>query len=170
MGRNKKKLINDDEIIDEELDEELAENEVPKKAKAATSESEAELLRMIINNQRDLSQRLDDMEQKATSQNSQALLRMVNFLYDTDDKHISELTRIPLNAVRPFALGMALESILDPNYDSSVPLSQVVRNNYMRLMRSVGGVHLGRGLRLAEEQAQAAAEEAEEMELGGGDG
>lgn len=131
------------------------------------------LLNTLIENQKtltshiaEINERMLDLETRRSSENK-ALLQMVNFLYDTDDKHIPELSRISHPAARPFALGMALESILDEDVQSgAVPLSQKVRLNYLRLQRSVGGVHLGRGLRLAEDQAQAAAEEAEERELG----
>lgn len=122
------------------------------------------MLRIITQNQQDINNRIDAQEQKAVA-NERALLQMVNFLYDTDDKHIPELTRIPVAAARPFALGMALETILDDS-QKDIPLSRTVRLQYMRLMRSVGGIHLGRGLRLAEEQAQAVADAAEEMDLG----
>ena len=123
------------------------------------------MLKALIENQNKLQERLDYIEGNNANINSKALLQMVNFLYDTDDKHISELSRIPVTSARPLAYGMALEAILDPKM-KDIPLSQVLRNNYLRLMRSVGGIHLGRGLRLAEDQAAAAAEEAEEMDLG----
>ena len=122
------------------------------------------MMKMLLQNQKDINDRLDHEEKKNTLQ-EKALLQMVNFLYDTDDKHIPELTRIPVQAARPFALGMALETILDDAY-KDIPLSKTVRLHYMRLMRSVGGIHLGRGLRLAEDQAQAVADAAEEMDLG----
>jgi hypothetical protein len=127
----------------------------------------AELLQTILNNQKELVDRLEAVEKgKVTSADS--LLKMVNFLYDTDDKHLPELTRLPINAVSAHAFGMCLESIFDEDVQSGkVPLSSKLRNHYFRLLRSVGGVHLGRGVRLAEEQAQSEAEEAEEMELGG---
>ena len=109
----------------------------------------------------------ESLEKTNRSVAADALLRMVNHLYNTDDEHLPELTRIPINAARPLALGMALESILDEDVQSGeVPLSKKLRNYYFRLMRSVGGVHLGRGIRLAEEQAAAEIERAEELELG----
>jgi len=126
----------------------------------------AEILKSIVGQQKELVDRIGDLEKRNTS-SALALLQMVNFLYDTDDKHLPELTRIPVQAVRPHALGMMLESLLDEDVQSGeVPLSRKLRNYYFRLMRSVGGVHLGRGVRLAEEQAAAEAEKTEEMELG----
>ena len=127
----------------------------------------AELLQTVLQSQKDIVDRMEAMEKgKVTSADS--LLKMVNFLYDTDDKHLPELTRLPINAVSAHAFGMCLESIFDEDVQSGkVPLSSKLRNYYFRLLRSVGGVHLGRGVRLAEEQAQSESEAAEEMELGG---
>lgn len=125
------------------------------------------MLQSIINQQKELSNRLGELEDKKTTTSADALLRMVNLTYDTDDKHLPELTRIPLNSARPLSIGIMLESIFDPDVQAGlVPLSSKLRNAYFRLMRSVGGVHLGRGVRLAEEQAASEAESAEERELG----
>ena len=128
------------------------------------------LLQTVIAQQQELAERLSDLEENKTKHNggNEALLQMVNFLYNTDDKHILELTRIPIQTAQPLALGMTLDSILDDDVQSGeCSLSHKLRLNYFRLMRSVGGVHLGRGMRLAEEQAAAKTEETEELELGG---
>lgn len=128
------------------------------------------ILQAIVSQQKDIMDRMEELEKKGTASSADALLRMVNLTYDTDDVHLPELTRIPLPAARPHALGMMLESLLDDDVQSGeVPLSRKLRNYYFRLMRSVGGVHLGRGVRLAEEQAASEAEKAEEMELGDND-
>jgi hypothetical protein len=156
-----------------ELQEEQEKGELAKPLKAKVQKSgNGETTAAILNalkalsaQNKELFERMADIEKKSTA--ADALLRMVNLMYDTDDKHLPELTRIPINAVRPHALGMMLESLMDEDVQSGkVPLSRILRNNYFRLMRSVGGVHLGRGVRLAEEQASAEAEKAEEMELG----
>jgi len=117
---------------------------------------------------KELTERLEDIEKGKDNGTSAALLRMVNFMYDTDDAHIPELTRIPIQAARPLAYAMGLDSLLHrKTQKDGKSLSERIRLHYYRLMRSVGGVHLGRGVRLAEEQAAAAAEEAEETDLGG---
>jgi len=136
---------------------------------SSNSEDLKSMLQAIIANQQELKERLDEFEEgKDKNHGNEALLRMVNFLYDTDDKHIPELTRIPLQTAQPLALGMTLDSIFDEDVqDGTTSLSQKLRLYYFRLMRSVGGVHLGRGIRLAEEQAAAETEKAEELELGG---
>ena len=133
--------------------------------------SQADLMAVIQTmalQQKELIERLEDIEKGKDNGTSAALLRMVNFMYDTDDVHLPELTRIPIQAARPLAYAMGLDSLIHRKKDNDgKTLSENIRNNYFRLMRSVGGVHLGRGVRLAEEQAAAAAEEAEETDLGG---
>lgn len=140
------------------IEEETGSNSNGSEMKAA--------LEAILYNQQELAGRIDDME-KNTRNTDAALLRMVNLMYDTDDKHLPELTRIPIQAARPHALGMMLECLFDEDIQNgSVPLSKKLRLNYFRLMRSVGGIHLGRGVRLAEEQAAAETEKGIEMDLG----
>ena len=133
--------------------------------------SQADLMAVIQTmalQQKELIERLEDIEKGKDNGTSVALLRMVNFMYDTDDVHLPELTRIPIQAARPLAYAMGLDSLIHRKKDNDgKTLSENIRNNYFRLMRSVGGVHLGRGVRLAEEQAAAAAEDAEETDLGG---
>lgn len=151
---------------DGEKIEEVREVARQPKNKADNSEL-IELVRSIAARQEELSERLDEIEKKKQTSSADALIRMVNLMYDTDDKHLPELTRLPINAVRPHALGMMLEAIFDEDVQAGeTPLSRKLRNNYFRLMRSVGGIHLGRGVRLAEEQAASEAEKAEEMDLG----
>lgn len=125
------------------------------------------MLENISRQQGELQERVEELEKSTTS--ADASIHMMNFLYNTDDKHLPELTRIPIQSVRPHALGMMLESLFDPEVQSGeVPLSRILRNAQFRLMRSVGGIHLGRGVRLAEQQAEAEQEQAAEIELGGG--
>lgn len=128
-----------------------------------------QLLQLAIRGQQELAERLEELEGKK-SDAAAAQLQMVNYLYDTKDEHLLELTRLPIHSVRPIAYGMMLESLFDPRVQSGeIPLSRVLKYFYFRGMRSVGGVHLGRGIRLAEQQAEAAEEEMEERNLGGGE-
>lgn len=127
------------------------------------------LVESMVTGQKELTERIEDLEKSNAASSADAILRMINLMYDTDDKHLPELTRIPINAVRPHAYGMMLEALFDEDVQSGkVPLSRVLRLAQFRLMRSVGGVHLGRGVRLAEEQASAESEKTDELELGGG--
>lgn len=140
-------------------------------------EEEVDLLpvmKQLLNQVKDMQERLDYYENRrdggGVNPNESAALRMVNLTYDTDDQHLPELTRIPIQAASVHALGMTLESLTEEGViNLQQPLSRILRNNYFRLMRSVNGTHLGRGVRLAEEQASAAQEDkAEEREFGHG--
>lgn len=95
--------------------------------------------------------------------NQEALLRLVNVLFDTDEEHLPELTEIPRNAVFPLSIQMMKEGALDPERKKNhIPLTRVWRISWMKLMRSVGRKHFMIGSTLASEQAQAEAEKAEE--------
>jgi len=90
----------------------------------------------------------------------EALLRMVNLCYDPDDKKLPGLTRLPLNAVHPFAIGRTLNAITSEEVRSGKKsLVDVFYNSYFLLMRSVGGDAFNKGVQLASEQAAAEAEE-----------
>lgn len=90
----------------------------------------------------------------------EALLRMVNLCYDPDDTKLPGLTRLPLAAIRPFAIGMTLNAITSKRVMSGeTTLQGEFYHNYFLLMRSVGGEALNKGIQLASEQAQAEAEE-----------
>lgn len=150
----------------------MSKKQKPDVENEGNGESDQEGLKAVIQTmvlqQKEMVERLDDIEKGKDTGTSAALLRMVNFMYDTDDVHLPELTRIPIQAARPLAYAMGLDSLLHrKTQKDGKSLNENIRNNYFRLMRSVGGVHLGRGVRLAEEQAAAAAEEAEETDLGG---
>lgn len=126
-----------------------------------------DLIQQVSRQQKDLADRLDAMEKKKQP-TGEAALRLVNLTYNTDDEHLPELTRVPIQAVRPHALGMMLESIFDDDIQSGeVPLSRKLRNYYFRLMRSVHGEHLARGTQIAENQIQNESEAEEELDLGG---
>lgn len=98
----------------------------------------------------------------------QAVLQLVNFLYDPDDTHLPGLTRLPLRAVKPFAIAATLDAITDPDVMSGKKtLQQVFRTNYFFLMRSVGAEAFKQGIGLAgEQQASEAEQQGAEFRLG----
>ena len=110
-------------------------------------------------------ERLEELEEgkgKAAAQ-----LRLVNLLYDTDDIHLPGLTRLPLLAVKPFAIGMMLDAVTKAEVRSGkVSLSEVYRRNYFLLMRSVEAEAFNKGIGLAGEQAASEAEKGAEYNLG----
>jgi hypothetical protein len=141
---------------------------VPKNNGSEESSTLLDTLKELNASMRDMNERMDDLENKSLNVRADKL-RLIEHLYNTSDKHLPELTIIPLNSVRAFASGMTLEALFDDDVMSGkVSLSTIYRNAIFRLNRSVHGVHLGRGVRLAEEQSAAESEQAQESEMGGG--
>lgn len=139
---------------------------LPKPSNGGNSEVIA-LLNTLVAKQQELSERIEEVEDKNVR--GEAALRMVNLLYDTDDTHLPSLTRIPLGAVRPFAISMTLDALTNPKVMSGeVSLHHIYRTCYFQLMRSVGGLHLDKGRELAGEQAASEADKGAELDLGGG--
>ena len=109
-------------------------------------------LKAIVAKQQEQEERLEELESGKGKEMAQ--LRLVNLLYDTDDKHLPGLTRLPLRAVKPFAIAMMLDKVTSPEVrEGKVSLQQVFYTNYFMLMRSVGGDAFKQGVGLAGEQA-----------------
>ena len=139
-----------------------------KKATAGDNGASGEMLSLlqgIAKKQQEIDERLEELEEG--TQKGAAALKMVNLMYDTDDKHLPGLTRIPLRAARAFALSMTLNDLTDPDVMAGkVSLQHRFYMYYFQLMRSVGGEHLKRGVALAGEQAATELEKGAEMDLG----
>jgi hypothetical protein len=105
------------------------------------------------------------MTQEDGTARQQAILKLVNILYDTPDEKLSELTEIPRKAVLPLSVQIMREAALDPKrIAAGIPLSYVWRTAYFKLMRSVGRKHFMIGSTLASEQAAAETEAEENWE------
>lgn len=117
-----------------------------------------EALRNIAQNQADVNERLDEFEERLndTATQSAALLKMVNLFYDTDDKHIQELSHISPLASRPFAEAMTLDDLAtDEIRDGKISLNRLLILNYLRLQRSVRGRHFALGVPVLQDQVNA---------------
>ena len=124
------------------------------------------LLQGIAAKQKEQDERLEELEEKGGK--AAAQLRLVNLLYDTDDRRLPGLTRIPLRAVKPFAISIMLDAVTSPEVRSGkVSLQQVFRTAYFQLMRSVGAEAFNKGIGLAGEQAASEAEKGTGLDLGG---
>lgn len=148
------------------------ENRSTSKSNGDSNSQIKELLNTLISQNKELVERIEELESKKANINSEAMLRLVNFLFDTDEKHLPELTRISsMQSVRLHAYGMMLEARFDPDVQNgTVPLSRKLREYLFRLSRSFGGIHLGTGIQLAQNQAAAEAEKVEEYNMGEGAG
>ena len=117
---------------------------------------------------------MGDTEPQKTDSAGQALLKLVNVLYDTDENKLPQLTRLTRREVFPMSLQMMKEQVFnkdrikvnDDGTITTIPLTKIWRNGYMQLLRSVDKWYFMLGAGLAHEQASAEAEKAdEEMEL-----
>lgn len=98
-----------------------------------------------------------------TDQSQEALLKLVNYLYDTPEEKLPMLTRIERRAVLPLSIMMMKEAILDPERKAKgIPLSKVWRNSYFQLQRSVDRWFFMMGVGLAHEQVGAEQEQSSE--------
>ena len=123
------------------------------------------LLESIASKQKEQDERLEELEDHKGGQAAQ--LRLVNLCYDPNDEQLPGLTRLPLRATRPFALGMILDKLTRKEVLSGeVSLQQVFYHNYFLLMRSVGAEAFNKAIELAGEQAAAETERGTGLDLG----
>lgn len=144
------------------------ESQISGNGSSSNGSHDGEVLQAIANNLALLTDRLDDIEDRV-QQNAaagQALLQMVNLFYDTNDKHITELSYISPLASRPFAEALTMDALLDPDVKSGeVSLNKKLILNFLRLQRSVKGRHFALGMPVLQEQVTAQTEkDADEFE------
>lgn len=125
------------------------------------------LLEAMILKQGEIVERLEDVERKSVA-NDQATINLVNYIMDTDDKHLPEMTNLSPLSIRALAHAEGLESILH-NTDRKTSLARKILIMYYRLLRSEGGLHLGRTTRIMERQLENEDEDnnLEKMQMGG---
>lgn len=112
-----------------------------------------DLLKSIAAKQQEQDERLEDLEESGGRMAAE--LRIIELVYDTDDKHLPGLTRLPLNSVKHFARAMMIHALRDPEVRAGKrSLSEAYRTAVFTLMRSVGGEHLEKGRQLAVEKVQ----------------
>lgn len=119
---------------------------------------------------KELADRVEELEHRKDS-TGQAQLFIAQRVFDTDPKHLPEMTKLAVRSVRTYSLADMSASILDPLVQCGlVTLNQVRRESVYRHMRSVGGDLLNKGAELAMEQmrSQEAQEPYEEANLGKG--
>ncbi len=116
---------------------------------------------------RDIGERLDDIEEKRDASGVARLL-ITERLYNTDRKHLPELTRISLRMVDPLSLADTAAAVLDEDVqEGKTSLGQKRQESIYRHLRSVGGKLLNDASELAKEQTRTAeVEAAEQWEAG----
>lgn len=134
--------------------------------------NDGEVLQSIANNLVLLSDRLADLEdrvQQTTSDNNKALLQLVNHFYNTDDKHIKELSNISPLSVRALSTAATMDMIGSEEVKSGrASLVGIAIDNFLRFRRSASGRHLMLGMNALQEQIQSQNEktDGEEFEAG----
>jgi hypothetical protein len=102
-------------------------------------------IQALAKGQQNLLDRIEDMESKRGA-DGRAKLFMAQMVYDTDRRHLPEMTSIPLRAVRPYSLADMSAAILDPEVQcGTVTLGQIRRESIYRHLRSVKGNLLEKG-------------------------
>lgn len=89
-----------------------------------------------------------------------AMVNLINHMFNPDEEHLPELTDIPLDAVLPLSIMMMKEVALDEDrIANNIRLSRVWRIAYLRLRRGATKRLLLMAADLAREQAASASEE-----------
>jgi len=154
----------------------MAAKKVAKKVKVdeqtnlQIEEQKIEIERLKALNE-DLQRQLDALTTSSNngkSNKDEALLKLVNILYDTPEDKLAQLTKIPQRAVLPLSIMITQLAAQDPNRDIiKNPLPQIWMNAYFKLQRSVDKWFFLHGVGIAHEQVAIQAEQAaEEHELG----
>jgi len=134
-----------------------------KKTKGIEEENDGQnldtLLNMMVKNQTELSDRLSDLEETMHKGSEiSTLVKLANMYFNTDDKHIQELSFISPLAARPFAEAMALDAMTSEEVRTGViSLNKLLILTYLRFQRSVRGRLLGIGAEAMKEQVSSEA-------------
>ena len=120
--------------------------------------------REIMAENKKLKEEIEELKKslKGGNAGSEALLRLVNVLFNTDIDQLPQLSRLERREVFPLSIQMMKERALDPTRNE--PLTKVWRTAYLQLKRSVDMRAFMIGAGLAHEQAQAEEEKGEEEE------
>jgi hypothetical protein len=101
-----------------------------------------------------MTQESEEQEQDNHATTGDAMLNLINHLFNPTDEKLPELTDIPLDAVLPMSIMMMKEVALDPDrIKLNIRLSKIWRIAYLRLRRGATKRLLLIGADLAREQA-----------------
>lgn len=152
----------------------MVKKQQPTAQEIKTEDAKIEIERLRAINE-DLQRRLDEVIEEASklsdngkSNKDEALLRLVNILYDTPEDKLAQLTKIPQRAVLPLAIMLTQIAAQDPARDPlKNPLPVVWMNAYFKLQRSVDKWFFLHGVGIAREQvAMQAEQKADEYDFG----
>lgn len=114
-------------------------------------------LQSIIDNQKELSNRLSDLEETtAKGDSSSAIVKLANMYFKPEDKYLPDLSFISPLAARPLAEALALDEMTSEKVRSGeISLNKLVIFNWLHLQRGVRGRLLGIGAEAMREQVSA---------------
>ena len=90
---------------------------------------------------------------KKNNRSAEAMIKLVNQMYDTPTQNLPELTELGRNVVLPLTIIAMKEHLLDPKRNKKTdPISKCWREDYYRHQRSVGRRHFMAATGVAKEQ------------------
>lgn len=116
-----------------------------------------ELLQTIATNQKELSDRLGDLEETVSKgDSSSAIVKLANMYFKPEDKYLPDLSFISPLAARPLAEALALDEMTSERVRSGeISLNRLVIFNWLHFQRGVRGRLLGIGAEAMKEQVSA---------------
>jgi len=108
---------------------------------------------------KDVNDRFDELENKRDA-SGEAKLFIADRMFNTDTKHLPEMTNNPLRTIRPLADAATAAAILDDDVQAGLKsLGEVWRDSYYRHMRGLRGNLLEKAKDLAMEEARSVEKE-----------
>lgn len=128
------------------------------------SPSLEELLKSLVSGQRELNDRLSDLEE-ATAKGGQDLakIQLANMYFKPEDQYLLDMSYISPLAARPLAEALALDKQTSEEVRSGqVSLNVLVIYNWLHALRGVRGRMMGIGAEAMKEQVSAESARTEE--------
>jgi len=126
-------------------------------------------LEPIIKTQRDIEERQDEADRRSSVSNAAQLL-VAERVFNTDRRHLPEMTVVSLRMIDPLRLAGVCAAVLDDEVqDGVVSLGEISSELVLRYLRSVKGNLVQKGFELALRQEEQRPEGSfDEAELGKG--
>ena len=121
-----------------------------------------ELLQAIAQSQQELGDRLSDLEETKSAEES-TRVNIATMFFKPEDKYLPDFSWTSPLAARPLAEAMALDEMTSPRVRSGeISLNRLVIENWLHFQRGVRGRLMGIGKEAMEGQVSAEAAKAEE--------
>jgi hypothetical protein len=113
-----------------------------------------DVLQVMARNQEELANRLSDLEESAHKKDGGGnLIKLANYYFNPDDKHLPDLTFISPLSAKPLAEALALDDMTSEEVRSgAISLNRKLVFYWFHLQRGVKGRLLGLGAEAMREQ------------------